>query len=356
MAQLIVPIGLPASGKSTYRAQWLAEDPDGRIAVSYDDLRLGMFGPDWVWNRREEEQMKKQARMIVQKALMAGLSVIVDNTNLSRRVRSSWQDLGRDVGAEYIEVDVSTPLAECIRRDRQRGDKRVGQAVIDEMALRYGYLDFSSCSCAAQEPSSTLDFHLHKAADGSWHRRWCYGTQPIVIVDIDSTVSNCDARLHHIQLSCTQCNEPWEDDFSRPLVGNCIVTGQPHIKSKKNWPAYFSEEPNDPPIAGTIRLINLLSQDHLIVFVSGRLISMGNRKTGILTEDWLFSHNVPFDRLFLKRGDDHRRAVEHKKDILGFLPKARVAYVFDDDPSCVEMYQAELRGAGTVILQPTREG
>src|SRR3990167_6305466 len=101
--ELLILGGLPASGKSTAAKAWLAEDPDGRVRVNWDDLRVGMFGPNWIFNRREEEQMKAQSIAIVERALEAGLSVVVDNTNLSVSARNVWRALGQKHYATIIE-------------------------------------------------------------------------------------------------------------------------------------------------------------------------------------------------------------------------------------------------------------
>ena len=323
--ELLILSGLPASGKSTYAKDWLAADPDGRIRVNYDDLRKGMFGENWVWNRREEEQMKAAARSTVTRAIEAGLSVVVDNTNLSSRVRGSWKQLGQTLYANVIEHEIDTPPSECIRRDRKRITDRVGQAVIDNMALRYGHLDWNCCPCGPDHCTCQK----------------CRGTLPIAIVDLDGTVADCTKRLGYIRQYCTQCNEPWEDSLCRPLVGNCIATGQPHIKSKKDWGAFFREVANDKPITLMRDLLHRLAKDHLIVYVSGRPINDGPTKVGILTEDWLLNNGFPLDRLLLKQ-EGHAKAEDFKKEMLDFIPRDRVSYVFDDCDGCVGMYRREL--------------
>src|SRR3990167_8694484 len=208
--ELLVPIGLPASGKTTLSKAWQADDPDARIRVSWDELRVGMFGENWIFNRKEEEQMKAQARRIVFDALRAGLSVVVDNTNLSKHVRASWKAVADEHNANYIEHDVPTSLEECIHRDRRRdGAARVGQAVIDSMAMYHGYLDWDLCECYE--------------APGCRHEP---NMKPIAIVDIDGTIADCGERLHHIKpteiihkMGCTvRCDCGNKDDG--PPVGH----------------------------------------------------------------------------------------------------------------------------------------
>lgn len=328
--ELLLTIGLPASRKTTYAKAWLAEDPDGRIRVNYDELRVGMFGPDWIWNRKDEEHMKAAALGTVKAALKAGYSVVVDNTNLSRHVRRSWQDVAHAFNAEFIEHEMDASLEECVRDDRLRdATSRVGQAVIDKMAAEYGFLDWNpSCLCPQAEYS-----------DG-FHRRGCpavsrMATAKIAIVDIDGTVADCSKRLHHIDRPhLTECS---------PLACHCG-------RAKKDWNAFFAGVYDDKPIVKMLRLLERLETDHLLVFVSGRPISSGRTKVGILTEDWLRKYLITPDRLFLRQTNDHQPDFEFKKAVLDYIPKDRIAYVFEDRDQCVRMYRDELKKAGSNAL------
>ena len=38
--EMLILTGLPASGKSTYAENWVSEDPNHRICINYDSLRL----------------------------------------------------------------------------------------------------------------------------------------------------------------------------------------------------------------------------------------------------------------------------------------------------------------------------
>lgn len=318
--ELVLMLGLPAGGKTTEAKLWEAEDPDARIRVNYDDLRLGMFGEDWIWNRKEEEQMKAHARGIVKKALMAGISVVVDNCNLSQHVRASWQDLGRDLGAEYIEQDVSTPLDECIHRDwRRTGKARVGRAVIENMAMRYGYMDLT-------------DKELYP--------------RDFVICDIDGTIANCEHRKHHIKprdvAHKVDCTFPIG---SLPPSLKCPQCG---AKPHKDWPAFFKACDADTPIQPIINLLYMFNEygspSYDVLFVSGRDLSLA----GIKTEDWLERHCVPpYRHLLMRPGSDARPDVDLKREILSFLPKERIAYVIDDRNAVIEMWRKE----GLTVLQ-----
>ena len=108
---LVLLVGLPASGKSTYYFQHFAAT---HVHVSKDLLPRGA---------RQET--------LVEMALAAGKSVVVDNTNPSPAVRAPLIALARRHGARivgyFFEVDVKTALV----RNRQRE----GNARVPDVAL-----------------------------------------------------------------------------------------------------------------------------------------------------------------------------------------------------------------------------
>ena len=128
--EMLIYSGLPGSGKSYEAKLWCAEDPDGRVRFNYDETRIARYGPNWVWNRKEENEMQAAVKADVITALKAGLSVCIDNTNLSSNVRERWANLGKSLGAEVIEQEIDTPLDECIRRDRNRKDRAGGRVAV----------------------------------------------------------------------------------------------------------------------------------------------------------------------------------------------------------------------------------
>ena len=380
--QLLVLSGLPGSGKSTQAKTWQQEDPDARIIVNYDAMRLARFGPDWRWNRKDEDEVKAAARTTVETALKAGISVCIDNTNLSRHVRESWKQLGLSLGAEVIEEEMGTSLLECISRDRARGVRepawwcagckerkvpgnilhrmvdghcdgcgtklsqvggRVGRAVIERMALLYGFLDFSVKECNCPQKDSNDGHHFRSCA--------CIAKQ-VVLVDIDGTIADCSHRLHHIKpeddgrwhkMDCSLMGWTRARD-GVDLMRACRECG---YKQSKDWAAFSREAINDTPIQGIVSLVEMLSRRYTIILLSGRDTSIG-----IETEDWLDRHIITYNHLFLRQAGDHRPDVEYKMEILNFIPVERIAYVIEDRDRCVEAYRAN----GLTVLQPAKGG
>lgn len=128
MSKLIITRGLPASGKSTWAKQWVLEDPEHRVRINQDDIRL-MLGKYWVPSREKLVQ-EIQFDAIVE-ALCRKFDVVIDNTNLNKKVLEKFDRLIKtfeDYEIEYKDF-FDTPLSVCIERDKNR-DLQVTEKVI----------------------------------------------------------------------------------------------------------------------------------------------------------------------------------------------------------------------------------
>lgn len=324
--EMIILSGLPGSGKSQFAKDWVSEDPDGRVRINYDDMRLAWFGPGWKFNRKDENQIKAAARDQVTRALNAGLSVIIDNTNLSAGTRKDWELAGNYLGATVIQHEIDTPVNVCVDRDRLRNPGRVGRAVIERMALFYGFID------------------------------WNEYPGEFVIVDLDGTVANCQHRLKYLEptihhkMDCSFAfNTP---DTSSERCPQCLS------KPYKNWVKFHDgdEIAKDVTYPRIVNLVKRFAEDYHILFVTGRGL-----ECAIATEDWIDQHFIGRDdigrpdlrcyrHLFMRPNGDHRADTDIKREILNLLPKDRIAYVLEDRDRVVEMYRAE----GLTVLQPKK--
>lgn len=128
MSKLIICRGLPASGKSTWAKQWVLEDPEHRVRVNQDDIRL-MLGKYWVPSR--EKLVQEIQFDAILEALSRGFDVVIDNTNLNKKVLDGFDRLiktFKDYEIEYKDF-FDTPLSVCIERDKNR-DLQVTEKVI----------------------------------------------------------------------------------------------------------------------------------------------------------------------------------------------------------------------------------
>ena len=119
MNKLIICRGIPASGKSTWAKQWVLEDPEHRVRINQDDIRL-MLGKYWVPSREKLVQHIQKEALI--EALEWGYDIVIDNTNLNKKVLDFYRALVIDHGNHAIEYKdfFDTPLSICIERDKNR--------------------------------------------------------------------------------------------------------------------------------------------------------------------------------------------------------------------------------------------
>ena len=291
--------GLPASGKTTEALRWLKKDPNRRVCINYDDLRKEMFGADWTWNHKDENLVQSRAVQMFEDALKLGMSVIIDNTNISAKVRQQWIDraLIHNIEAQVDEIGSNHSIWDLIGFDSERGDARVGRAVIERMALFRGYID--------------------------WNDRKVYPNDGFVICDLDGTLADITHRRKFV------------DRTPDP------ITGTP---AKPDWKSFFANVADDALNAPVAELLDLFADNgYHILLVSGRPIT----PCGIPTEEWLERHEVRYDHLFMRSGGDSRADTIVKREILDLLPIDRIDYVLDDRSSVVQMW----RDAGLFVLQ-----
>ena len=112
---LVLFVGLPASGKTTYYRDHFA---DTHVHVSKDLMP----------NARRRDDL--QARAIGQ-TLESGKNVVVDNTNPSPAVRAPLIALGRRHGARIIAYYFETAVKDCLVRNR----RREGKARVPDVAI-----------------------------------------------------------------------------------------------------------------------------------------------------------------------------------------------------------------------------
>ena len=113
--ELIVFVGLQASGKSTFFRE--------RFAGTYQHVSKDLFPHNRNKNRRQEQLLRA--------ALSAGRSVIVDNTNPRPEDRRPLVRLGHEHGAKVLGYFFEASVRECLRRN----EMREGKARVPDVAI-----------------------------------------------------------------------------------------------------------------------------------------------------------------------------------------------------------------------------
>lgn len=193
---LWIPRGLPASGKSTWTRELIAEQPLGSVVrVNRDDIRMMMFGPEYCKPTFEAENLVSLIEHgPIEALLRRGSDVVVDDTNLRVRFVKDLMMIADRVGAAVKIVDdfLDVPLSTCLRRDQER-ENPVGDAVIVGMHNK-----FLSGGRRPHIPE------LDEIVTGKPYVP-TPGTTPAVVVDVDGTVALCkdvrgpyDTSLYHL--------------------------------------------------------------------------------------------------------------------------------------------------------------
>ena len=119
--ELVLLMGLPAAGKSTFAQRFAAT----HVVIGQDALR-GTPHPA----RRE--------RVVIEQALAAGRSVVVDDTNATPAVRAPLITLARAHGARVVGYHVASTTRASVARNRLReGAARVPNVAIFTVAKRF---------------------------------------------------------------------------------------------------------------------------------------------------------------------------------------------------------------------------
>lgn len=125
--------------------------------------------------------------------------------------------------------------------------------------------------------------------------------RPIAVSDLDGTLCDLTHRLKYID------------------------------QVPKDYSQFYALVGKDLPIGPIIEQIILLSTTHDLVFVTGRPDTCSTD-----TLAWIQKFvGIPFVGILMRRGGDRRPDFEVKEELLGLLPKERIAVVYDDRPSVI---------------------
>ncbi len=114
LMELVIMIGLQASGKSTFARS--------RFGAGYQYVSKDLM---------KNKSKAHQQRQLIEAALRQNLSVVVDNTNPTLEERKELINLGRLYGAETIGYFFAVQVKQCLERNRARE----GKARVPDVAI-----------------------------------------------------------------------------------------------------------------------------------------------------------------------------------------------------------------------------
>ena len=115
MTELIIFVGLQGSGKTTYYQQNFAAT---HVHVSKDLMKTA-------------RNSDAKQRLMIEAALAAGQSVVVDNTNPTPAIRQPLIEIAKRHGARVAAYYFDVPVKVAVARNRQRE----GKARVPDVAI-----------------------------------------------------------------------------------------------------------------------------------------------------------------------------------------------------------------------------
>jgi predicted kinase len=279
---ILVLVGIPASGKSTFSKEFIKENPN-YIRINRDDIRK-MLKDSYILDFKYEKFITAIEFNAVENALSNGFDVIWDNTHIKlefiNKIINKFSD-SANIQFKKFDIDLKT----AIERDSKR-ENPVGENIIKRMYDSYiGLLKEFNFKEITKIDNK---FNYNQIKD--------YNLQDTVIFDIDGTIALKGDRGYF--------------DWNKVDVDHYIEVVGEHIEFHK-------------------------SKGRTIILLSGREDTARNK-----TMDWLDFHDIPYHFLFMRNEGDYRKDSIIKKEIYENNIKGiyNVHCVYDDRLQVIDMW------------------
>ena len=291
MSKLLILVGAPGSGKSTF-ARYFLRTEDNWIRVNRDDFRLMQFG-DSLMIPFYEERISKMVEASVLTLLKSDTNVIIDATNTSLR---TIQDMIHtyteyaDISFKVFDLPVDELVKRCDKRYEETG-KFISKSVVERNVANLKHtlekFDFAPIPRKVQVATTsyaTQDKNLPKA----------------VICDLDGTLSLLNGR----------------DPYNAATCDNDLL---------------------NEPVAAALKMAK--QQGYLVILLSGR-----EDKFREPTMRFLDKHQIGYDLLLMRTSNDFRKDNIIKRELFEgeIQGKYFVEFLLDDRNQVVDMWRKDL--------------
>lgn len=289
MNTILVLVGLPGSGKTTF-AKKLINDYPTFIRVNRDDLRI-MLRNSAIVGEELESVITATQDLIIDKALSKNKDIVLDNTHCKAAyIKDIVNKFGNKANIKIKIVGAELSF-EDIKKQNLNRETAVPVSVIDKMTPGYKYI--------VKHKEELLQYIAEKVSTPEAKTLKQDPTLPkAIIVDIDGTVAHMD-----------DLRGPF--DWSKVLLDN--------------------------PDKNVLSIIRVLSKKYKIIFVSGR-----DESCRELTEEWIDIHFNEPSLLYMRPAGDYRKDTIIKTELYNthIKDKYYVDMVFDDRKCVVDNWRS----------------
>ena len=291
MSKLLILVGAPGSGKSTF-ARYFLRTEDNWIRVNRDDFRLMQFG-DSLMIPFYEERISKMVEASVLTLLKSDTNVIIDATNTSLR---TIQDMIHtyteyaDISFKVFDLPVDELVKRCDKRYEETG-KFISKSVVERNVAnlkhtleKFDFVPIPRKVQVATTSYATQDKNLPKA----------------VICDLDGTLSLLNGR----------------DPYNAATCDNDLL---------------------NEPVAATLKMAK--QRGYQVILLSGR-----EDKFREPTVRFLDKHQIGYDLLLMRTSNDFRKDNIIKRELFEgeIQGKYFVEFLLDDRNQVVDMWRKDL--------------
>ncbi len=311
MLKIILTVGIPASGKSTWAKEEVKKDPEGTTRINRDDLRTMMS--NYHFSPANEQLVTSAKEFMLRQALRYGRNVIIDETNLNRRNFDDVVKIVKDLNLDcmVMEKPFYIELEEAIARDKLRpGAGYVGESVVEKFWKKSGGRQHKH-----YKPRVEICQRQTEASMAAVEREDNPTLPYAIVCDLDGTISLFNSK---------------RSDGSVDVRHSKAHTRSPYDASKSD------EDMLNEPVAAVIEA--MYKAGYKIIFCSGREDTYRPQ-----TETFLKKHlNVQYE-LFMRKTNDLRKDSVIKSEIYdtNIRPYYNVFLVLDDRNQVVDFWRSK---------------
>ena len=198
MLKVIITVGIPGSGKSTWAKEQIAKDSSNWIRINNDDLRNSFN--NYNMSSDTEKLIQSTRDFLIKEALKRNKNVIIDNVNIkSKQFEAACKIASNlNIDVQVFEKPFFVTLDEAI----ERNSKRIGNACVPQDVIEKFWKLSGGASHKFYQPK-TKTFTKNTASQNILPQNSWKSDLPFAVVcDLDGTLQKNHGRSFYDASTC----------------------------------------------------------------------------------------------------------------------------------------------------------